>query len=65
MSGWLQLLAAIALEVAATSLLPATEGFTRPAVTVPALLLYGASFLLLARSLRTLPLSVAYAAWSG
>lgn len=59
------LLAAIIFEVFATSALQASQQFTRP---VPLLLSIGgymASFYLLSLSLKTFPLGVAYAVWSG
>jgi small multidrug resistance pump len=62
---WIMLYAAIALEVAGTTALKLSAGLTRPSFFAGALLLYGVSFFLLALSLRTLPISVAYAIWSG
>lgn len=59
------LVLAIAVEVAATSLLPRTDGFTSPAWTVAVLGGYAASIALLAVVVRTIPVSVAYAVWSG
>ncbi|HEX6149851.1 multidrug efflux SMR transporter [Nocardioides sp.] len=59
------LLAAIGIEVAATASLPRTEGFTVPGWSVAVLCGYGASIWLLAIVVRTLPVSVAYAVWSG
>jgi small multidrug resistance pump len=62
---YLLLLAAIVAEVIATSALKAAENFTRP---LPALLVvvgYGTAFFLLSITLKTLPLGVAYAIWSG
>jgi small multidrug resistance pump len=59
------LLAAIAIEVAATVLLPRTEGFTHLGWSAGVLLGYGASIWLLSLVVRTLPVSVAYAVWAG
>ena len=60
------LLAAIAFEVLGTSLLKATEGFTRLLPTVVSLGSYAASFLALAWAIKhDLPVGVAYAVWSG
>ncbi len=59
------LLLAILAEVIATSALKASENFTRP---IPSLLVvagYGVAFSCLAFTLKTLPLGVAYAIWSG
>jgi small multidrug resistance pump len=61
---YLLLACAIASEVAATSLLPRTAGFS---VLVPSLAVlagYGLSFLLLAQVVQTMPVAVAYALWS-
>lgn len=61
---YLLLAAAIAAEVAATSLLPRTEGFTRPGVSVVVVAGYVLSFLLLAQVVKTMPVGIAYALWS-
>lgn len=52
-------------EVAATSALKASAGFTRPAPTLVVVLGYGLAFWLLSLTLRSLPVGVAYAVWSG
>jgi len=60
------LLVAIAFEVVATSLLKATEGFTRLWPTVATLTGYAAAFAALAWAIKQdLPVGVAYAMWSG
>ena len=56
---------AIASEVMGTSLLPATERFTRPGPTLLMALCYGISFYLLSIAVRVLPVGVVYAIWSG
>ncbi|QZY28486.1 DMT family transporter [Nocardioides coralli] len=61
----LLLLAAIAVEVMSTALLPRAEGFTNPTWTAVVLGGYAVSIWLLALVVRTLPVSVAYAVWSG
>ncbi|BBZ45213.1 DMT family transporter [Mycobacterium parmense] len=62
---YLFLLCAIFAEVAATSLLKSTEGFSRPWPTVACLAGYAVSFLLLALSIsRGMQTDVAYALWS-
>lgn len=61
----LLLLAAIGIEVVSTALLPRTEGFTSPLWSVAVLVGYGVSIWLLAVVVRTLPVSTAYAVWSG
>ena len=65
MKEWLYLTAAIASEVAATSALKLTEGFTRPLATVFVLLGYAVAIYLLPLTLRAIPVGVAYAVWSG
>jgi small multidrug resistance pump len=60
------LLVAIAFEVIATSLLKATDGFTRLWPTVVVLTGYVAAFAALAWAIKQdLPVGVAYAMWSG
>lgn len=62
---WLYLAIAIVAEVIATSALKASEGFTR---TVPSTLVvigYGVAFYMLSLTLRTIPMGVVYAIWSG
>ena len=62
--GYLMLAGAIAVEVAATSSLPRTQGFTQLVPTVAVLAGYALSFVLLAQVVRTVPVGVAYAIWS-
>lgn len=62
---YLLLLLAIAAEVAGTSLIKFTDGFTRLWPTVATLGCYGVAFLFLAQAVRIVPVSVAYAMWSG
>lgn len=61
----LLLMAAIGLEVGATSLLGRSQGFTSPTWTAIVLTGYAGSFVLLAQVVKTMPVSVAYAVWSG
>jgi small multidrug resistance pump len=56
---------AIAAEVAGTSLLKATEEFTRLVPTTFLVICYLLSFWLMTLALRDLPLGVVYAVWSG
>ena len=56
---------AIAAEVAGTSLLKATDGFSRLWPSVACLSGYAIAFLLLANAVKTLPVGVVYAVWSG
>lgn len=59
------LLTAIGIEVVATALLPRADGFTQPAWSAFVLVGYAASIWLLAVVVRQIPVSVAYAVWSG
>ncbi|GAA4868380.1 multidrug efflux SMR transporter [Kitasatospora terrestris] len=56
---------AIAAEVCATSMLKLTDGFSRLWPSLGVALGYMLSFLLLGRALKHIPVSVAYAVWSG
>nr|WP_222613200.1 multidrug efflux SMR transporter [Undibacterium jejuense] len=62
---WLYLGLAIICEVVATSALKASAGFTRPLPTVLLAFGYGAAFYFLSLTLRSIPVGVAYAVWSG
>jgi small multidrug resistance pump len=62
---YLLLSGAIAFEIAATSLLKVSAGFTRLWPAVGTLVGYTLSFVLLGQTLKTMPVSVAYAIWSG
>jgi small multidrug resistance pump len=59
------LLAAIVAEVAATSFLKLTDGFSRFWPSVGVLIGYSFAFYLLSLTLKSLPVSVVYAIWSG
>jgi small multidrug resistance pump len=62
---WLYLVLAIVLEVVATSALKASDGFTRLLPSLVVVLGYSAAFYLLSITLRTMPVGVVYAVWSG
>ncbi|MBC6980195.1 SMR family transporter [Caulobacter sp. 17J80-11] len=62
---YLFLALAIVCEVAATSALKASEGFTRLGPSVVVVIGYSAAFWLLSLTLKTVPVGVAYAIWSG
>ncbi len=65
MQHWLYLGVAIVSEVIATSALKAAEGFTRPLPSLLVVIGYGIAFYCLSVVLRTLPLGITYAIWSG
>ena len=65
LTSFLYLGLAIVMETMATSLLVLSEQFTRPLPTAGMAVGYLASFYLLSLALRTIPIGVAYAIWSG
>ncbi|CAD6562283.1 DMT family transporter [Paraburkholderia sabiae] len=56
---------AIVAEVIATSALRASDGFTRLVPAAVVLLGYGISFYCLSLTLKSLPVGIVYAIWSG
>lgn len=56
---------AIASEVIASSALKASQGFTQPLFMGLIFLGYGFAFYFMSLSLQQIPLSIAYAIWSG
>lgn len=65
MNNWICLAVAILSETVATTALKASAGFTRPLPAVLVVAGYGLAFYFLSLTLRTIPLGVAYAVWSG
>jgi small multidrug resistance pump len=65
MKPWLLLAIAILAEVVGTSALKASEGFSRPWPSVVVVLGYAVAFYCLSLVLRSIPVGVAYAIWSG
>jgi small multidrug resistance pump len=63
--GYIYLAIAVLAEVAGTSFLKATEGFTRPGPTAFVLVAYGLAFWMLSLSLKTMTVAVVYALWCG
>ncbi len=62
---WFYLTIAILSEVIATSALKASDGFTRWLPSIIVIVGYASAFYFLSLTLRTIPLGVAYAIWSG
>lgn len=62
---WAAMLAAIAFEVMGTTLLQASQQFTRPWPTAGMAVCYAAAFYLLTIALKQMPVGLAYAIWSG
>ena len=63
--GYVYLSLAIVAEVIGTSAIKASEEFTKPGPTILVILGYGIAFYMLSFVLRTIPVGVAYAIWSG
>jgi small multidrug resistance pump len=62
---YIYLAIAVLAEVAGTSLLKATEGFTKPWPTAIVLVAYGLAFWMLSLSLKTMSVAIVYALWCG
>ncbi|CAM5197481.1 Small multidrug resistance pump OS=Castellaniella defragrans OX=75697 GN=HNR28_000919 PE=3 SV=1 [Castellaniella defragrans] len=62
---WTFLAIAIIAEVIATSALKASQGFTRLWPAGVTIVGYAIAFYLLALALKTIPVGIAYAVWSG
>jgi small multidrug resistance pump len=64
-SPWLLLLVAIGIEVLGTASLKISDGFARWHWGVLAILLYALCFWVLAKILKSIPIGITYAIWSG
>jgi small multidrug resistance pump len=62
---WIFLAVAIVAEVIATSALKASDGFSRLVPSLVVVAGYAVAFACLSLTLRTIPVGVAYAVWSG
>ncbi len=58
------LIAAVTIEVIATTLLSLSNSFQRPVIGMTALIFYGLSYYCLSLALRRIHIGVAYAIWS-
>lgn len=65
MNPWLALAIAIVSEVAGTSALKASAGFTRLAPSLVVVAGYASAFYFMSLTLKTIPVAVTYAVWSG
>lgn len=65
MNAYLLLFAAIICEVIATSSLKLSNGFTNLTFSIITIIGYSASFYILSLALKTIPVGIAYAIWSG
>jgi small multidrug resistance pump len=62
---WLFLFLAILLEVAGTTAMKLSHGFTRPVPSVMMFVFYGLCFSSLTLALKQIDVSIAYAVWAG
>ncbi len=62
---WVWLAIAIVAEVIATSALKAADGFSKLTPSIIVVLGYGIAFYCLALTLRSIPVGIVYAIWSG
>ena len=65
MKNWIFLCVAIIAEVIATSALKSSEGFSKPIASVIVVLGFIIAFYCLSLTLKTIPVGIAYAIWSG
>ncbi|MFO7962734.1 MAG: multidrug efflux SMR transporter [Desulfobacterales bacterium] len=65
MQYWLYLISAILLEVAGTTSMKLSDGFTKPIPSIFLFVFYAASFVALTFALKRIEVGVAYAVWSG
>ena len=62
---WAFLAIAIVAEVIATSALKSSDGFTKLVPSAVVIVGYGVAFYFLSLTLKTIPVGIAYAVWSG
>jgi small multidrug resistance pump len=65
MNNWIFLGGAVVAEVIATSALKASEGFSKLVPSLVVVAGYAVAFYLLSLTLRSIPVGIAYAVWSG
>lgn len=65
MKNFIFLAVAIVCEVIGTSALKASEQFSKLGASVLTVLMYAVAFYCLSQTLRTIPVGIAYAIWSG
>jgi|SRR5690554_6718477 len=65
MKSYLFLIIAIVLETIATSSLKGSEQFSKPIPSIITVLGYAGAFYFLSLTLKTIPVGIAYAIWSG
>lgn len=62
---WIYLFIAITGELIGTTALKATDGFTKVAPTIICIIGYLVAFYFLSLTLKSIPVGIAYAIWSG
>ncbi|MCG8377015.1 MAG: multidrug efflux SMR transporter [Chlorobiales bacterium] len=62
---WLYLIIAITMEVAGTTCMKLSEGFSKLLPSISIFIFYGISFTFLTLALKVLPVGMTYAVWSG
>ena len=65
MLSYIYLACAIICEVIGTMLLPASQNFTKITPTITLSILYILAFYFLTYSLKSIPIAIVYATWSG
>ena len=65
MTTYIYLATAIVAEVIATSALKSSEGFSKLLPSIVVVAGYGTAFYFLSLTLRTMPIGIVYAVWSG
>lgn len=63
--GYLYLMISIVAELIGTSMIKASEGFTKLLPVIGVITCFSCAFFFLSLSLKTIPLNIAYAIWSG
>ena len=56
---------AIVSEVTGATFLAKSEGFSKPLPTIITMICFGIAFYFLSQVIKTIPLGIAYAIWSG
>ena len=62
---YLYLFGAIICEVFGTMLLPSSNNFTKPIISIVLVVAYMTSFYLLTFALKEIPIAIAYSTWAG
>ena len=62
---WLYLIIAITMEVAGTTSMKLSEGFSKLLPSISIFIFYGISFTFLTLALKVLPVGMTYAIWAG